>query len=100
MIDLKEKFGVFYQPYILGILTISYIGRLIILFNFYFILLIHKFTDYLLLVGELGHYLIGVTSKATAIDLHYGDHACQLNYTGFEKTELEVQCDSVFEENA
>jgi hypothetical protein len=33
------------------------------------------------IVAELGHFLIGVTSRATARDLHYGDHACQLNVT-------------------
>lgn len=42
--DLKK----YYHPYVLGVLTIGYIA------------------------GELGHYLIGVTSKATAIDLDYG----------------------------
>lgn len=31
------------------------------------------------IVAELGHFLIGVTSRATARDLHYGDKACQLN---------------------
>lgn len=33
------------------------------------------------IVAELGHFLIGVTSRATARDLHYGDKACQLNVT-------------------
>jgi hypothetical protein len=33
------------------------------------------------IVAELGHFLIGVTSRATAKDLHYGDHACLLNVT-------------------
>jgi hypothetical protein len=28
------------------------------------------------LVGELGHYLIGVVSRQVAQDLHYGSKAC------------------------
>lgn len=42
MIGVGDKFEGFKKAYILGILTICYI------------------------VGELGHYLIGVTSRATA----------------------------------
>jgi len=30
-------------------------------------------------LAELGHYLIGVTSRETARDVHYGDLACVLN---------------------
>lgn len=65
------KFEGLKKAYILGILTICYI------------------------VGELGHYLIGVTSRATARDIDYGDHACQLNDTSFEKHELPTQCGSI-----
>lgn len=54
-----EKFRGFYNGYALTILTLGY------------------------LTSELGHFLIGVTSKATAIELEYGDIRCQLrdNYT-------------------
>lgn len=69
-----EKFGFLYSGYVLGVLTVGYI------------------------LGELGHYLIGVTSKQTAIELDYGDHACQLNNTMFTRTELPVQCSSVMNE--
>ncbi|XP_019878293.2 D-xylose transporter [Aethina tumida] len=43
-------------------------------------------------LGELGHYLIGVTSKAIAIDLHFGDIACQLNSTEYHLSELPFLC--------
>lgn len=54
-----EKFRSFYNGYALTILTLGY------------------------LTSELGHFLIGVTSKATAVELQYGDIRCQLreNYT-------------------
>ncbi|CRL01903.1 CLUMA_CG015071, isoform A [Clunio marinus] len=68
-----ERFESFKKIYILFILTICYI------------------------VGELGHYLIGVTSRATARDIDYGDHACQLNNTKFEKNSLPIQCDDISE---
>ncbi|KAG7205141.1 hypothetical protein KM043_005510 [Ampulex compressa] len=45
-------------------------------------------------IGELGHYLIGVTSKATAEDLHYGDKSCQLNSTELSLAEVPVQCEA------
>jgi hypothetical protein len=61
----------FKKAYILFILTICYI------------------------VGELGHYLIGVTSRATAKDTNYGDKACLLNGTQFEISELPTQCEEI-----
>ncbi|XP_058446015.1 putative metabolite transport protein HI_1104 [Malaya genurostris] len=63
-----EKLRFLYKPYVLAILTIGYIA------------------------GELGHYLIGVTSKATAIELDYGDHACQQNHTEVHRHLLPQQC--------
>ena len=27
-------------------------------------------------IGELSHFLLGVTSRDIALDLHYGDQAC------------------------
>lgn len=71
MLDFKEKFGAFKNVYILAILTLCYI------------------------VGELGHYLIGITSRATARDIDYGDHACQLNDTTLKRSEMPTQCDEV-----
>ncbi|XKL64412.1 hypothetical protein PGB90_004498 [Kerria lacca] len=57
MINFKEKFRFLYNGYVLTILTLGYLS------------------------SELGHFLIGVTSKATATDVHYGDIKCQLNKT-------------------
>lgn len=71
MIGVGDKLAGFKKAYILFILTICYI------------------------VGELGHYLIGVTSRATARDIDYGDHACQLNRTDIEKSALPTQCDAI-----
>lgn len=71
MIPIVEKLKFLYPTYVLGIISIGYI------------------------VGELGHYMIGVTSKDTARDLHYGDIACQLNSTDYSLAELPVQCDKV-----
>ena len=68
---LSEKVGSLKNAYVLAILTICYI------------------------VGELGHYLIGVTSRATARDINYGDHACQLNNTSLEKNEIPTHCDAI-----
>lgn len=68
MSTLKEKLGFLYQPYALAIISIGYV------------------------LGELGHYMIGVTSKAVAIDLHYGDHACQLNTTDYYIADLPQPC--------
>lgn len=71
MLDKFKKLSFLYKPYVLGVLTIGYI------------------------VGELGHYLIGVTSKQTARELIYGDISCQLNSTSFKLSELPVECSSV-----
>ncbi|CAH1968640.1 unnamed protein product [Acanthoscelides obtectus] len=57
MLELTRKLEFLYPTYVLAIVSIGYI------------------------CGELGHYLIGVTSKAVAQDLHYGDISCQLNLT-------------------
>lgn len=53
MTCLKENSS-FFNYYTLAVVTIGYV------------------------LGELGHYLIGVTSKQTAMDLHYGDKSCQI----------------------
>lgn len=71
MLPVFKKLGFLYNSYVLAILTIGYI------------------------LGELGHYLIGVTSKQTAIELDYGDHACQLNNTEFSRNDLPVQCKAI-----
>ncbi|KAL1488253.1 hypothetical protein ABEB36_015207 [Hypothenemus hampei] len=57
MMELKKKLAFLYPTYVLAIVSIGYV------------------------LGELGHYMIGVTSKAIATDLHYGDITCQLNNT-------------------
>ncbi|OXU24172.1 hypothetical protein TSAR_016556 [Trichomalopsis sarcophagae] len=67
--SLAQKLKFFYKPYALAIVSLGYV------------------------LGELGHYLIGVTSKATAIDLHYGDITCQLNSTTLAVIDLPVQCE-------
>ncbi|XP_018323578.1 uncharacterized protein LOC108735867 [Agrilus planipennis] len=43
-------------------------------------------------LGELGHYLIGVTSKDIFSDIHYGDISCQLNNTEYHISELPIPC--------
>ncbi|KAF5284137.1 hypothetical protein FQR65_LT00137 [Abscondita terminalis] len=69
MARFADRLGFFYQPYVLAIVSLGYV------------------------LGELGHYLIGVTSKAIAIDLHYGDIACQLNHTNhYRLSDLPDQC--------
>ncbi|XP_015608750.1 uncharacterized protein LOC107274277 [Cephus cinctus] len=65
-----QKLKFLYKPYALGIVSLGYV------------------------LGELGHYMIGVTSKATAEDLHYGDIACQLNSTDYSLADLPVQCEA------
>ncbi|XP_043478293.1 putative metabolite transport protein HI_1104 isoform X2 [Leptopilina heterotoma] len=67
---VAERLRFLYKPYALAIVSIGYV------------------------LGELGHYLIGVTSKATAEDLHYGDISCQLNSTEFSLVDLPVQCEA------
>lgn len=71
MLPIFKKLGFLYNSYVLGVLTIGYV------------------------LGELGHYLIGVTSKQTAIELDYGDHACQQNHTGFNRLEIPMHCSAV-----
>ncbi|CAH1118484.1 unnamed protein product [Phaedon cochleariae] len=68
MLELTKKLAFLYPTYVLAVVSIGYI------------------------FGELGHYLIGVTSKAIAKDLHFGDIACQLNLTHVYLTELPVKC--------
>lgn len=68
MVKLFEKFDFLYPSYVLAIVSIGYV------------------------VAELGHFLIGVTSKAVAIDLHYGDIACQLNNTDLHLHQLPMLC--------
>ncbi|XP_014236282.1 uncharacterized protein LOC106658713 isoform X2 [Trichogramma pretiosum] len=67
---VTQKLNLFYKPYAVAIVTLGYV------------------------LGELGHYLIGVTSKATAIDLQYGDITCQFNSTTLSTIELPVQCET------
>lgn len=76
MLPIFKKLGFLYKPYVLAILTIGYV------------------------LGELGHYLIGVTSKATAIELDYGDHACQHNNTQLDRWQVDLQCARVKNETA
>lgn len=68
MVPLFEKFKFLYNTYVLAVLTIGYV------------------------LGELGHYLIGVTSKQTAIELDYGEHACQQNTTDISRDLVDRQC--------
>lgn len=68
--SLREKLSSFYPSYALAVVSIGYV------------------------LGELGHYLIGVTSKDMAIDLHFGDVACQLNSTEYYLSELPYLCSS------
>lgn len=68
MIPILSKLSNYYSAYVLAVLTVGYI------------------------LGELGHYLIGVTSKQTAIELDYGDIACQQNNSMFLRTDVPQQC--------
>lgn len=68
MQELTKKLAFLYPTYVLAIVSIGYI------------------------CGELGHYLIGVTSKAIAKELHFGDIACQLNNTEVYLSELPTLC--------
>ncbi|XP_061722312.1 putative metabolite transport protein HI_1104 [Cydia pomonella] len=67
------KLRPFYKWYVLGLVSTGYI------------------------LGELGHYLIGTTSKVTANDLHYGDKACMLNtsHSHLTYSQLPVVCEKV-----
>ncbi|CAH4028002.1 probable 4-methylmuconolactone transporter [Pieris brassicae] len=68
---LLSKLRGFYKWYVLGLVSVGYI------------------------LGELGHYLIGTTSKVTADDLHYGDRSCMLNATHLHLSQLPVICEKV-----
>nr|CAH7712245.1 unnamed protein product [Callosobruchus chinensis] len=70
MMKLTKKLEFLYPTYVLAIVSIGYI------------------------CGELGHYLIGVTSRAVAEDLHYGDISCQLNLTDVHLSDLPIQCNT------
>ncbi|XP_032671900.1 D-xylose transporter [Odontomachus brunneus] len=72
--SMVQKLAFLYKPYALAVVSVGYV------------------------LGELGHYLIGVTSKAIAEDLHYGDISCQLNSTTLSLVDLPVQCEAA--ENA
>lgn len=73
MLPIFKKLGFLYNSYVLGVLTIGYV------------------------LGELGHYMIGVTSKQTAIDLDYGDHACQHNNSEVDRFHVDTDCAKVFD---
>ncbi|XP_074029617.1 probable sulfoacetate transporter SauU [Leptinotarsa decemlineata] len=68
MLELSQRLAFLYPSYVLAIVSLGYV------------------------CGELGHYLIGVTSKAIAQDLHFGDIACQLNLTDVYLSELPILC--------
>ncbi|PSN37166.1 hypothetical protein C0J52_20659 [Blattella germanica] len=70
MIPLAEKLRFLYPTYVLAIVSLGY------------------------LLAELGHFLIGVTSKATAQDLHYGDISCQLNLSDVLLADLPQLCEA------
>ncbi|EGI65719.1 PREDICTED: uncharacterized protein LOC105145878 isoform X2 [Acromyrmex echinatior] len=67
---IMQKSAFLYKPYALALMSVGYI------------------------VAELGHFLIGVTSKAVAENLHYGDISCQFNSTTLTVAELPVPCES------
>ncbi|GBP17641.1 Protein spinster homolog 2 [Eumeta japonica] len=70
--DFWTKLSSFYKWYVLGLVSIGYI------------------------LGELGHYLIGTTSKVTADDLHYGDKACMMNSSlHLTLAQLPLACENV-----
>lgn len=70
MINLVDKLRFLYPTYVLAIVSLGY------------------------LLAELGHFLIGVTSKATAQDLHYGDISCQLNLSDVLVADLPQVCEN------
>ncbi|XP_024892344.1 uncharacterized protein LOC112467778 isoform X1 [Temnothorax curvispinosus] len=67
--SVMQKLSFLYKPYALAIVSLGYV------------------------LAELGHFLIGVTSKAIAEVLHYGDIACQFNSTTLTVAELPVKCE-------
>jgi hypothetical protein len=70
MFPLLEKLRFLYPAYVLAIVSLGY------------------------LLAELGHFMIGVTSKATAQDLHYGDISCQLNMSDILTADLPEVCEN------
>lgn len=68
MLEITEKLSFLYPTYVLVIVSVGYV------------------------CGELGHYLIGVTSKVIAEDLHFGDISCQLNMTDVYLSQLPIKC--------
>ncbi|XP_069671558.1 protein spinster homolog 1 [Periplaneta americana] len=70
MYPVLEKLRFLYPTYVLTIVSLGY------------------------LLAELGHFLIGVTSKATAQDLHYGDITCQLNLSDVLIADLPEKCEN------
>ncbi|GFG28793.1 hypothetical protein Cfor_03022 [Coptotermes formosanus] len=70
MVNLLDKLRFLYPAYVLAIVSLGY------------------------LLAELGHFLIGVTSKATAQDLHYGDISCQLNLSDVLIADLPQVCEN------
>ena len=70
MFNLVDKLRFLYPTYVLAIVSLGY------------------------LMAELGHFLIGVTSKATAQDLHYGDISCQLNLSDVLIADLPQVCEN------
>ncbi|GAB1870091.1 Hexuronate transporter [Camponotus japonicus] len=67
--SMMQKLAFLYKPYALAILSIGYV------------------------LAELGHFIIGVTSKEIAEDLHYGDISCQFNSKTLWLIDLPVQCE-------
>lgn len=76
MVNIAGNRPALYSVYMLGILTVSYI------------------------LGELGHFLLGVTSKQMAIDLDYGDRSCQLNNSQLTRVQLPLPCQAVSNKSA
>jgi hypothetical protein len=70
MFNWVDKLRFLYPSYVLAIVSLGY------------------------LMAELGHFLIGVTSKATAQDLHYGDISCQLNLPDVRIADLPQVCEN------
>ena len=70
MFHIFKKLQFLYDTYVLVIICIGYI------------------------LAELGHYLIGATSKSIAQDLRYGDITCQLNETTYDTLGENVDCHS------
>ncbi|XP_020294303.1 uncharacterized protein LOC109859955 [Pseudomyrmex gracilis] len=67
--SMMQKVEFLYKPYALAIVSIGYV------------------------LAELGHFLIGATSKAIAEDLHYGDIACQFNSTTLSTIDVPIKCE-------